>query len=200
MEALYKSSGLSSAIPAASYSEQSTRRILPVIRRRQIGVFPLSLVLFYFYPERIIHETLNEQQSTISIGDWLVCTLRFADGIDMMGATNCKTCQTHWVQVPAHTAWWSTQNGPRSLRTTKTKSVPTLPRIVSNWKKVSKLNFVVTLSKDGTCKPEICIGIATATAVMAQLGRVLRSSIGFPAKHRLFTSLVLSTMLYGCEA
>ena len=31
MEALYKSSGLSATIPAASYSEQSTRRILPGI-------------------------------------------------------------------------------------------------------------------------------------------------------------------------
>ena len=35
---------------------------------------------------------------------------------------------------------------------------------------------------------------------MAKLNRVLRSSIGFPTKHRLFRSLVLHTMLYGCEA
>ena len=60
-------------------------------RRRQKGVFTLSFSV-QFHPERIIYETLNEQHIAISIGDWLVCRLRFADDIDLMGAatTNCK--------------------------------------------------------------------------------------------------------------
>ena len=43
MEALYKSSGLSAAIPAARYSDQSTRRILPGIpSASDRGVYSLS--------------------------------------------------------------------------------------------------------------------------------------------------------------
>ena len=42
--------------------------------------------------------------------------------------------------------------------------------------------------------------IVSNLAVMVKLNRVLSSSIGFPNKHGLFRSLVLSTMLYGCES
>ena len=85
MEALYKPSGLSVTIPAASYPEQSTRS-----RRRQIGVFTPSRSVQFL---KIIHDTLNEQNTVILIGDWLVCSLRFADDIYLMVAatTNCKT-------------------------------------------------------------------------------------------------------------
>ncbi len=77
--------GLSATIPAASYPEQSTR-----CRRRQIGVFTPSCSVQFL---KIIHETLNEQHTVILTGDWLVCSLRFADDIDLMGeaTTNCKT-------------------------------------------------------------------------------------------------------------
>ena len=58
-----------------------------------------------------------------------------------------------------------------------------------------------TLSKDGTCTAEIRIRIATATAAMARLSRIWKSSnISFHTKYRLYRSLVLSILLYGCEA
>ena len=82
---LYKSSGLSATIPVASYSEQSTRRILPgILSPSDRGVYP-PLVLLNCYLERIMHETFNEQYTAISIGDLLVCSLRFADDIDLIG-------------------------------------------------------------------------------------------------------------------
>ena len=57
-----------------------------------------------------------------------------------------------------------------------------------------------TLSKDGTCAAEIRIRIATATAAMVRLGRIWKSKISFHTKYRLYRSLVLSILLYGCEA
>ena len=76
-------------------------------RRRQIGVFTPSCSVHFL---NIIHETINEQHTVNLTGDWLVCSLRFADDIDLMGAakTNCKTWHTHWLQVPVHTAREST--------------------------------------------------------------------------------------------
>ena len=56
-----------------------------------------------------------------------------------------------------------------------------------------------SLSKDGTCTAEIRIRIARATASMASLQKIWRSNISFKTKYKLYHSLVLSTLLYGCE-
>ena len=57
-----------------------------------------------------------------------------------------------------------------------------------------------TLSKDGTSTTEIRTRIAAATAAMARLTRVWKSDISFQTKHKLYKSLVISILLYGCEA
>ena len=54
------------------------------------------------------------------------------------------------------------------------------------------------MSKYSIYKADILIKIATA--VIAKLSRVLTRSIGFPTNHRLFISLMPTTMLHGCEA
>ena len=67
---------------------------------------------------------------------------------------------------------------------------------------VSSFKYLgATLSKDGTCTAEIRIRIVTATAAMARLGRIWKSSsISFRTKYSLYRALVLSILLYGCEA
>ena len=55
------------------------------------------------------------------------------------------------------------------------------------------------MTKDGTCKTEIHICIATATAVMARLTMVWKSNISFQTKFKLYKSLVISILLYRCE-
>ena len=65
---------------------------------------------------------------------------------------------------------------------------------------VSSFKYLgATLTKDGTCKTEICIGIASATVAMARLTRVWKSNIGFQTKFKLYKSLVIFILLYGCE-
>ena len=56
-----------------------------------------------------------------------------------------------------------------------------------------------SLSKDGTCTAEVRIRIARATASMASLQKIWRSNTSFKTKYKLNHSLVLSTLLYGCE-
>ena len=63
---------------------------------------------------------------------------------------------------------------------------------------VSSFKYLgATLTKDGTCKTEICIGIAAATAGMARLTRVWKSNISFQTKFKLYKSLVVSILPMG---
>ena len=58
-----------------------------------------------------------------------------------------------------------------------------------------------TMTKDVRCTAEIRIRITTATAAMVRLDRVWKSSnISFLTKYRLFKSLVIAILLYGCES
>ena len=47
----------------------------------------LSPVLFNLFLEQIMLETLENRQTSISIGGRPVCNLRFADDIDLMGSS-----------------------------------------------------------------------------------------------------------------
>ena len=65
---------------------------------------------------------------------------------------------------------------------------------------VSSFKYLgATLSEDGTCTAEIRIRIVTATAAMARLSRVWKSNISFHTRFKLYKSLVVSILLYGCE-
>ena len=67
--------------------------------------------------------------------------------------------------------------------------------IIMNGERLEEVNSFkylgATLTKDGSSTAEIRIRIATATAAMARLDRVWKSSnISFPTKYRLFKSHV----------
>ena len=56
------------------------------------------------------------------------------------------------------------------------------------------------LTRDGTSSNEIKGRLATAASAMVRLSRMWKSSnISFRVKHRLYQSLVVPIILYGCE-
>ena len=58
-----------------------------------------------------------------------------------------------------------------------------------------------TLIKDGRSTVEIKIRLAIATASMAKLNKIWSSKdVSFSTKIKLYKTLVLSTLLYGCES
>ena len=58
-----------------------------------------------------------------------------------------------------------------------------------------------TLTKDGRSTAEIKIRLAIATASMAKLNKIWSSKdVSFSTKIKLYKTLVLSTLLYGCES
>ena len=58
-----------------------------------------------------------------------------------------------------------------------------------------------TLTKDGRSTAEIKTRLAIATASMAKLNKIWSSKdVSFSTKIKLYKTLVLSTLLYGCES
>ena len=58
-----------------------------------------------------------------------------------------------------------------------------------------------TLSKDGSSTKEIKIRLGLATSAMTRLNNIWKSnSISLPTKLKLYKSLVVSILLYGCES
>ena len=77
--------------------------------------------------------------------------------------------------------------------------------ITMNGQKLEKVEAFkylgATLTKDGRSSMEVKIRLATATAAMAKLEKIWRNkSISLPTKIKLYRSLVLSILLYGCES
>ena len=163
----------------------------------------LSPTLFNLFLEKIMQETLHDHVTTISIAGRPICNLRFADDIDLMAGSQSELQDL--TNKLAHNA------GAYGMEISTAKSkvmVNSLNNAHANitldgeqLEEVDEFKYLgATLSKDGTCSKEIRTRIALATAAMARLTRMWRSDISFQTKYKLYRSLVVSILLYGCEA
>ena len=162
----------------------------------------LSPVLFNLYLERIMLDTLQDHHTSISIGGRPICNLRFADDIDLMGGSNTELQDlTNKLATTASAYGMEVSSEKSKVLVNSTSNISA--NITMNGEpleEVTSFKYLgATLSKDGTCTAEVRIRIAIATAAMARLARVWKSNIGFPTKFKLFRSLVISILLYGCE-
>ena len=162
----------------------------------------LSPTLFNLFLERIMQETLHNHTTTISIGDRPICNLHFTDNINLMVGSNSELQELTNKLITTADAYGmeiSTVKSKVMVNSTNNASVS----IIMDGKKleeVSSFKYLgATLTKDGTCITEICIWIAKATAAKARLTRVWKSNISFQTKFKLYKSLVISILLYGCE-
>ena len=163
----------------------------------------LSPVLFNLFLEIIMQEILQDHHTSISIGGRPLCNLQFADDIDLMEGSN-NELQDLMSRLTARASAYgmevSTEKSKVKVNSTNEISV----NITMNGEPLEKVAsfeyFGATLSKDGTCRAEIHIQIATATAVMARLNSMWKSNISFQTKFQLFRLLVVSILLYRYEA
>ena len=163
----------------------------------------LSPVLFNLFLEQIMLDTLEDRQTSISIGGRPVCNLRFADDIDLMGSSK-EDLQDLTTRLDSRARAYgmevSTEKSKVMVNSTKNINV-NITMNGESLQEVTSFKYLgATLSKDGTCTAEIRIRIATATAAMARLSRIWKSNINFHVKFKLYKALVVSIFLYGCEA
>ena len=164
----------------------------------------LSPVLFNLFLENIMRETLQDFNSTVSIGGRTISNLRFADDIDLMGGSN------HELQDL--TDRLTTRSGAYGMEVSNEKSKVmansvhnTHAQIHMNGQQLEEVDAFKylgsTLTKDGRSSTEIKTRIGIATSAMTKLNKIWRSKdISFKTKLKLYKALIVSILLYGCES
>ena len=163
----------------------------------------LSPTLFNLFLERIMQETLHDHTTTISIGGRPICDLRFADDIDLMAGSNTELQDLTNKLTDRATAYGMEVSTSKSkiMKNSLDNSPANITMTGEPLEEVSNFKYLgAVLSKDGSCADEIRARITSALAAMARLSRVWSSTISFKVKFRLYKSLVVSILLYGCES
>ena len=164
----------------------------------------LSPVLFNLFLENIMRETLHDFHSTISVGGRTINNLRFADDIDLLGGSNEELQDlTRRLEERAGAYGMEVSTEKSKILVNSTNSVKA--EIFMNGQKLEEVDAFkylgATLTKDGRSTSEIKTRLAIATSAMAKLNKIWKSrEISIPTKIKLYRSLVLSILLYGCES
>ncbi|GFR90078.1 endonuclease-reverse transcriptase [Elysia marginata] len=162
----------------------------------------LSPVLFNIFLERIMQDNLHQHSPTISIGGRPVCNLRFADDIDLIAGSQAELLVLTDRLVASSKAFGMEVSSEKSKIMVSSERVNDASITMDDdpLELVHKFKYLgVTLHEDDSSTVEVRTRIALATAAFAKLGKIWKSSISFKAKHKLFRSLVISILIYGCE-
>lgn len=163
----------------------------------------LSPTLFNLYLEKIMQDTLEKHQTTVSIGGRPICNLRFADDIDLMASSETELQNLTDLLVESASCYGMEISTEKSQVLVNSRGIRQT-RIVVNGdvlEDVDKFKYLgVILTKDGASTTEVRSRLAMATAAMARLNVIWKSTISFRVKLKLYKSLVTSILLYGCEA
>ena len=165
----------------------------------------LSPVLFNIFLENIMRETLQDFDTTISVGGRAICNLRFADDIDLMGGTNAELQSLTNRLVDRAGSYGMEVSSEKSKVMVNGNDNSNEAHIIMNGQTLEEVEAFkylgATLTKDGRSSTEVKIRLAISMSAMAGLSKIWRSKdISFPTKIKLFRSLVLSILLYGCES
>jgi len=162
----------------------------------------LSPVLFNNFLERIMQETLQDHQSTITIGGRVVSNLRFADDIDLLAGSHTELqslTDSLYRNARAFGMEVSTEKSKIMRHSVNAQQIP-ISMNGEILEEVDEFKYLgAILTKDGTSRKEVRARISAATAAMARLQRIWISTISTKTKISLYRSLVISILLYGCE-
>ena len=150
-----------------------------------------------------MQETLHDHHTFISIGGRPICDQRFADDIDLIGSSNGERQDLTNRPVDRAAAYGMEVSTEKNKFTTNSTN-NICAGIGMNGQKLEEVtsfkNMGAILRKDGFCSAQVRIRIAPAMAAVAKLNKVWRcNTISFKSKFKLYKSLVISILLYGCE-
>ena len=151
-----------------------------------------------------MRETLHGFESSISIGGRVISNLRFADDIDLMAGSNAEL-QELTNRLTDRAGAYGMEVSTEKSKVLVNSTTGSTAQIFMNGEELEEVDSFkylgATLTKDGRSTTEIKARLAMATAAMAKLIKFWRSnSLSFQTKLRLFKSLVMSILLYGCES
>ena len=135
-------------------------------------------------------DVLEDHQGTVSIGDRTISNLRFADDID--GLAGKEEELTSLVDRLDKTS----AAFDMEISAEKTKLVNG-----DKFDEVNSFKYLGAVVSDQGSKPEVMSRIAQTTAALARLKTIWNDNhISLRSKIRLIRSLVISVLLYACEA
>ena len=164
----------------------------------------LSPVLFNIFLEKIMQDSLVDQSSSIAIGGRKINNLRFADDIDLIAGSESELQSLTDSLEKASTSYGMEINHEKSkiLVNGDHSTPPVITMYGKQLENVQNFKYLGAMLTDtGNSKKEIQIRLATAVTALVKLEKIWRSGeIDFKLKYRLYISLVISTLLYGCES
>ena len=162
----------------------------------------LSPTPFNIFLERIMTDTLEDHQGTVSIGGRTITNLHFADDIDGLtgkqeGLASLvdhldKTSAAFGMEISAEKA---------KLMTNNTNGI-SIDIKISGEKldKVDSSKYLGSVVIDQGSKPEVLSKIAQTTAALARLKTIWKvKHISLSSKIKLMRTLVISALLYACK-
>ena len=160
---------------------------------------PLSSVLFNIFIENTMQESLQDFNTSISIGGSPVCILRFANDINLMGGSE-NELQDLTIRLEEKARAYGME-----VSSEKSKVLVTLITTITNCQNLEEVDSFkylgTTLLKDGTSTKEIKIRIAVAMSTTSRLNTVWKSrDISFKTRLKLCRTLAVSILLYACES
>ena len=151
-----------------------------------------------------MRETLHNFKSTISIGGRIISMPRFSDNnvIDMMGGKNDEL-QELTDRLSNSAREYGMEISSEKSKVMVNSGDNTTVQISMNGQQLEEVmafkGLGATLTKDGRSTAEIKIRLVIATASMAKLNKIwCCKDISFSTKIKLYKTLVLFTLLYGC--
>ena len=125
--------------------------------------------------EKIVQETLHDHHTSVSTGGRLICNLRFADDIDLMGGSNGELQDFTNTLVNRVTAYGMEVSTEKNEITSSGTNNSNADISVKGQKleEVTSFKYLgATLCEDGTHSAKVRIRIASATAAMARVNRI----------------------------
>ena len=150
-------------------------------------------------------EALDGHESTIKIGGRSISNLRFADDIDLIaGSENELQDLTTRLEKASQKLGMEISAEKSKILVTSTSDNPTTAIVLNGevLEEVQSFKYLgAIIAKDGCSDTEIKARLGAATAAMSRLKTIWKSNnIHLTTKMKLYKTLVLSILLYGCES
>ncbi|KAL8610858.1 hypothetical protein ACOMHN_056713 [Nucella lapillus] len=170
----------------------------------------LSPVLFNIYLENIMTEALSGFQPSISINGPPVCSLRFADDIDLTAGTK-KELHDLTTRLETRSKAFGMEVSDEKSKTflnstsnsaevnIKMFNISINTKMAKHFKRWTASNILGLSLQRMAAQQEIRTRLSLASSAMTKLDTIWKSNaISLPVKIRLYKSWVISILLYGC--
>ena len=152
-----------------------------------------------------MRKPLDDCDTTVSIGGRTATSLRFADDIYLLAGNNAELQKLTNKLASASERYGMEVSSEKSKVMVNSIDTNASADIVMNGQKLEEVDSFrylgALITKDGSCRKDILARIAQAMAAMSKLDEIWKCNrLSFKTKLRLYRTLVIPILLYGCES